>query len=167
MFVNDFYLLNYIHFILKLRAVCLSCTHIDRYFGGQYATSLRKDIPHYQANCNVYADMVYTGWSKILCAPDDYSTIISCTETLWSLCILNVKRTILSDISRVYPQLLQQNLLTRWRLLTYLYFAILCPVIALKLEATDGGISWKFIQGVTGGTDQTSGECFLGQTIPI
>ena len=24
-----------------------------------------------------------------------------------------------------------------------------------------------FIQGVTGGTDQTSGECSLGQTIPI
>ena len=23
------------------------------------------------------------------------------------------------------------------------------------------------IQGVTGGTDQTSGECLLGQTIPI
>ena len=23
------------------------------------------------------------------------------------------------------------------------------------------------IQGVTGGTDQTSGECSLGQTIPI
>ena len=25
----------------------------------------------------------------------------------------------------------------------------------------------KSIQGVTGGTDQTSGECSLGQTIPI
>ena len=25
----------------------------------------------------------------------------------------------------------------------------------------------KYIQGVTGGTDQTSGECSLGQTIPI
>ena len=25
----------------------------------------------------------------------------------------------------------------------------------------------KDIQGVTGGTDQTSGECSLGQTIPI
>jgi len=24
-----------------------------------------------------------------------------------------------------------------------------------------------YIQGVTGGTDQTSGECSLGQTIPI
>jgi hypothetical protein len=24
-----------------------------------------------------------------------------------------------------------------------------------------------FIQGITGGTDQTSGECSLGQTIPI
>ena len=32
--------------------------------------------------------------------------------------------------------------------------------------------AWKdgiyiYIQGVTGGTDQTSGECSLGQTIPI
>ena len=26
---------------------------------------------------------------------------------------------------------------------------------------------YKHIQGVTGGTDQTSGECSLGQTIPI
>ena len=25
----------------------------------------------------------------------------------------------------------------------------------------------RYIQGVTGGTDQTSGECSLGQTIPI
>jgi hypothetical protein len=25
----------------------------------------------------------------------------------------------------------------------------------------------KFIQGVTGGTDYTSGECFVGHTIPI
>ena len=25
----------------------------------------------------------------------------------------------------------------------------------------------SYIQGVTGGTDQTSGECFLRQTIPI
>ena len=24
-----------------------------------------------------------------------------------------------------------------------------------------------YVQGLTGGTDQTSGECFLGQTIPI
>ena len=29
------------------------------------------------------------------------------------------------------------------------------------------GLDYKFIQGVTGGTDQTSGECSLGQTIPI
>jgi len=28
-----------------------------------------------------------TGWSKSLCAPDNYSTIIRCTETFWSLCI--------------------------------------------------------------------------------
>ena len=26
---------------------------------------------------------------------------------------------------------------------------------------------YVYIQGVTGGTDQTSGECSLGQTIPI
>ena len=26
---------------------------------------------------------------------------------------------------------------------------------------------WKHIRGVTGGTDQASGECSLGQTIPI
>ena len=29
---------------------------------------------------------------------------------------------------------------------------------------TEGDLN---IQGVTGGTDQTSGECFLGHTIPI
>jgi len=28
-------------------------------------------------------------------------------------------------------------------------------------------LSWPTIQGVTGGTDQTSGECSLGHTIPI
>jgi len=27
--------------------------------------------------------------------------------------------------------------------------------------------TWNIIQGVTGGTDQTSGECSLGKTIPI
>jgi len=27
--------------------------------------------------------------------------------------------------------------------------------------------TYIYIQGVTGGTDQTSGECSLGQTIPI
>ena len=27
--------------------------------------------------------------------------------------------------------------------------------------------AYIYIQGVTGGTDQTSGECSLGQTIPI
>jgi hypothetical protein len=26
-------------------------------------------------------------WSKSLCAPDDYNTIVRCTETFWSLCI--------------------------------------------------------------------------------
>jgi len=28
----------------------------------------------------------YTEWSRSLCAPDDYSTIIRCTENFWSLC---------------------------------------------------------------------------------
>jgi len=28
-----------------------------------------------------------TEWSKSLCAPDDYSTIIRCTKTFWSPCI--------------------------------------------------------------------------------
>ena len=28
----------------------------------------------------------YTGWSKSLCAPDDYNTIVRCTETFWSPC---------------------------------------------------------------------------------
>ena len=28
-------------------------------------------------------------------------------------------------------------------------------------------VHYTYIQGVTGGTDQTSGECSLGQTIPI
>jgi len=30
--------------------------------------------------------LYYTGWSKNLCAPDDYSTSIRCTETFWSPC---------------------------------------------------------------------------------
>jgi len=32
-------------------------------------------------------EICYTGWSKSLCTPDNYSTIIRCTETFWSLCI--------------------------------------------------------------------------------
>ena len=35
---------------------------------------------------------------------------------------------------------------------------ILCNIVVLD---------YRIIQGVTGGTDQTSGECSLGQTIPI
>jgi len=27
-----------------------------------------------------------TGWSKSLCAPDDYNTESRCTETIWSPC---------------------------------------------------------------------------------
>ena len=38
------------------------------------------------------------------------------------------------------------------------------PVVAI--DAKWKGTKWN-IQGVTGGTDQTSGECSLGQTIPI
>jgi len=30
-----------------------------------------------------------TGWSKGLCAPDDYSTQHRCTENFWSFCIIN------------------------------------------------------------------------------
>jgi len=30
---------------------------------------------------------LYTGSSKRLCAPDDYNTIVRCTETFWSPCI--------------------------------------------------------------------------------
>ena len=29
-----------------------------------------------------------TGWSKSLCAPDDYTVIVRCTETFWSPCII-------------------------------------------------------------------------------
>jgi len=36
-----------------------------------------------------------------------------------------------------------------------------------KLQSFRGGIVVVYIQGVTGGTDQTSGECSLGHTIPI
>jgi len=28
-----------------------------------------------------------TGWSKSLCAPGYYNTIVRCTETFWSHCI--------------------------------------------------------------------------------
>ena len=37
----------------------------------------------------------------------------------------------------------------------------------ISLLASFSKIFQNFIQGVTGGTDQTSGECSLGQTIPI
>jgi len=36
--------------------------------------------------CNARKCLCYTGWSKSLCAPDDYSTIIRCTEAFWSFC---------------------------------------------------------------------------------
>jgi len=29
-----------------------------------------------------------TWWSKSLCAPDDYNTIVRCTENFWSPCII-------------------------------------------------------------------------------
>jgi hypothetical protein len=47
------------------------------------------------------------------------------------------------------------------------------PVASLTIQTTLSlpliytAIVILFIQGVTGGTDQTSGECSLGQTIPI
>jgi hypothetical protein len=94
---------------------CLSILHTHRpIFWGQYTASLRKDILYYQAKCNVYVDVVY---------------------------ILTVKWTILGEISCVFPQLIQEKLVTRRRLPPYPYFAILCSVISLKLEATDGRIS--------------------------
>ena len=37
-------------------------------------------------------------------------------------------------------------------------------VLTCSQAEKNGGV---YIQGVTGGTDQTSGECSLGQTIPI
>ena len=45
-------------------------------------------------------------------------------------------------------------------------------LIIRKLNCIDAAsVQFSFlmmkIQGVTGGTDQTSGECSLGQTIPI
>ena len=32
----------------------------------------------------------YTGWSKSLCAPDDCTVIVRCTETFWSLSIMTL-----------------------------------------------------------------------------
>ena len=37
----------------------------------------------------------------------------------------------------------------------------------IKLRKTLYAVVWVHTQGVTGGTDQISGECSLGQTIPI
>jgi len=31
-----------------------------------------------------YIMLYYTGWSKSLCAPDDCSVIVRCTETFWT-----------------------------------------------------------------------------------
>jgi len=45
-----------------------------------------KMIPQYRLHngiCTIHVNN--TGWSKSLCAPDNYSTIIRCTETFWSL----------------------------------------------------------------------------------
>ena len=54
-------------------------------------------------------------------------------------------------------------------------FIIFCCILRPFLEVFKGNIlylskgsgDFYIIQGVTGGTDQTSGECSLGQTIPI
>jgi len=35
----------------------------------------------------VQCKIIYTGWSKSLCAPDDYNTYVRCTKTFWSPCI--------------------------------------------------------------------------------
>jgi len=59
--------------------------------------------------------------------------------------------------------------------ITVLYFNRLyispCPtnfyLIFLILRSVIPVVRVELIQGVTGGTDQTSGECSLGQTIPI
>ena len=67
--------------------------------------------------------------------------------------------------------------------LFYCNFNKLCAFVGLNcnsslnlggLNGTKGGqprfhssFIHTYIQGVTGGTDQTSGECSLGQTIPI
>jgi len=35
--------------------------------------------------------IIYTGWSNIVCEPDDYNTIGRCTETFWSPCTYNTR----------------------------------------------------------------------------
>ena len=42
-----------------------------------------------------------------------------------------------------------------------------CIVDAGKSDDEEMKLFCVFIQGVTGGTDQTSGECSLGQSRPI
>ena len=49
----------------------------------------------------------------------------------------------------------------------YMFRGKCVPIIKKKYRTyATPGISYS-TQGVTGGTDQTSGECSLGQTIPI
>jgi len=42
-----------------------------------------------------------------------------------------------------------------------------CNIFICKIVTSNKVLCKIIIQGVTGGTDQTSGECSLGQTIPI
>jgi hypothetical protein len=41
-----------------------------------------------------------TGWSKSLCAPDDYNVIVRCTETFWSPWWLQCNRHVHRDVTR-------------------------------------------------------------------
>ena len=50
----------------------------------------------------------------------------------------------------------------------YVYKYVCIYVLCMYYECTYVCIDVRmYIQGVTGGTDQTSGECSLGHTIPI
>ena len=52
----------------------------------------------------------------------------------------------------------------------HVFAAIIMPYFVVCSYLIDIYIyiyTYIYIQGVTGGTDQTSGECSLGQTIPI
>jgi len=55
----------------------VTCNHILPLSNGQntWVTSLKTE------------HALYTGWSKSLCAHDDYNTESMCTETFWSPCI--------------------------------------------------------------------------------
>ena len=48
-----------------------------------------------------------------------------------------------------------------------MYVFVVYEILVRKPEGKCTRETATYIQGVTGGTDQTSGECSLGQTIPI